>query len=328
MSELQTQHLTAATERIKLRLRRTAEDIVAIGQDLMVIKQSLGHGEFLPWIEREFEMSRYTANNFINAAARFSNVELFNISPTVIYELAAPSTSPEVIQQVTAKAEQGESVSVAEVKELKRQLKKAQEEKQQTLSLLDEAENNLSREQHRVEELVNEIKEKHLDELNDAQVTINRLQNNLLKINQKINEMESKKPEVIEREIIKEVEVVPQKYKDAEQAIDELYKTRNELNEQIARQKESIKEMQLAFDQAKFEKQICYSARMLKSKVLKGVQNAKEEIDEVLTHPHITQYQEALIPLMQTKTVLTELVNRIDESLTKKQEAITIHAIS
>lgn len=45
-----------------------------------------------------------------------------NLTPTVLYELAAPSTPEPVRQIVEQKADAGESVSVEEVKRLKREL--------------------------------------------------------------------------------------------------------------------------------------------------------------------------------------------------------------
>jgi hypothetical protein len=40
-----------AAQRIRLRLRRSAEDIIEIGRDLIEVKASIGNGNFLPWIE-------------------------------------------------------------------------------------------------------------------------------------------------------------------------------------------------------------------------------------------------------------------------------------
>ena len=60
-----------AAERIKLRLKRTVEDIIEIGRELTAVKDELPHGQFLPWIAAEFEMSDRTANDFMNVANRF-----------------------------------------------------------------------------------------------------------------------------------------------------------------------------------------------------------------------------------------------------------------
>ena len=57
-----------AAQRIRLRLRRSAEDIIEIGRDLLAVKASLPHGSFLPWIEAEFGMSERSARRFMQVA--------------------------------------------------------------------------------------------------------------------------------------------------------------------------------------------------------------------------------------------------------------------
>ena len=53
-------------------MRRTADDVIRIGQQLSHMKEKvLLHGSFLPWIEAEFEMTHKTATNFMNMAAKF-----------------------------------------------------------------------------------------------------------------------------------------------------------------------------------------------------------------------------------------------------------------
>ncbi|MBU1106976.1 MAG: DUF3102 domain-containing protein, partial [Candidatus Riflebacteria bacterium] len=61
----------AAAERIKIRLRRTAEDIVEIGRELIDIKNKLTHGQFLPWVEAEFDMDKMSASRFMQVADKF-----------------------------------------------------------------------------------------------------------------------------------------------------------------------------------------------------------------------------------------------------------------
>jgi hypothetical protein len=85
-------------------LKRTAEDIIAIGQDLIAVKSRLGHGKFTPWLDSEFGMTDRHARNFMNVASRFgSKSEIISDLPvTVIYELASPSTPDNVIDMVEA----------------------------------------------------------------------------------------------------------------------------------------------------------------------------------------------------------------------------------
>ena len=134
----------AATERIKLRIKRAAEDIVAIGQDLTAVKEKLEHGQFLGWIEAEFEMSQRTAYNFMQVAEKFGKFAIIaNFSPTVLYALAAPSTPESVREEAISRVEQGESLSVKEVQELKRKAKEAEQMAQRNQAELDAANSEL-----------------------------------------------------------------------------------------------------------------------------------------------------------------------------------------
>lgn len=117
----------AAAERIRVRMKRTAEDIIAIGIDLVTVKERLPHGAFLPWIEAEFGMGEDTARNFMRVAGRYGKSgNIPDLTPSVLYELAAPSTPEPVRQQIEAKAKAGENISVEEVKRLKREAAEAE----------------------------------------------------------------------------------------------------------------------------------------------------------------------------------------------------------
>jgi DNA repair exonuclease SbcCD ATPase subunit len=139
--------LRVKAESIRARLKRTAEDIIAIGQDLIAVKARLREendnkrGLFLPWIKDEFDMSQVTANNFVQVAKRFGDEKILsnfdNISVSVLYELAAPSTSGTIIQRVESgdlatkaleeKITLLEAIKDAKVKEAEEALKKAEQ---------------------------------------------------------------------------------------------------------------------------------------------------------------------------------------------------------
>lgn len=113
-----------AAERIRLRLRRSAEDIIEIGLDLIAVKASIGHGNFLPWIEAEFGMTARTAQKFMGVAQSYgSKSELYShLDASALYELAAPKTPIEVREEVERMIEAGEVVAAATVKELRSKL--------------------------------------------------------------------------------------------------------------------------------------------------------------------------------------------------------------
>jgi uncharacterized protein YukE len=123
-----------AANSIKLRLKRTVEDIIEIGRELTAVKAELPHWQSLPWIAAEFEMTKDTAQNFMSVFDRFGkngNFPFLNLKPSILYALSAPSTPETVVDKAIEKAEAGEKVTVADVKDWKAELdaeKKAREE--------------------------------------------------------------------------------------------------------------------------------------------------------------------------------------------------------
>jgi hypothetical protein len=101
--------------------KRTAEHIIEIGLHLVECKKILGHGNFVAWIEEEFGWGIKTAQRFINihefAESKNDKLSLLNLPLSSLYLLAAPSTPEKVRDEVMARAEAGEQISVAGVKQ-------------------------------------------------------------------------------------------------------------------------------------------------------------------------------------------------------------------
>lgn len=107
------------TTEIKERMRRSAQDVVEIGQRLIEVKERLGHGHFLEWIKTEFDWHRDTANKFMHVAEQFGTLEMSKFStfaPSALYLLAASSTPSEARIEALELAEQGETISHAKAK--------------------------------------------------------------------------------------------------------------------------------------------------------------------------------------------------------------------
>ena len=70
------------------------------------------HGSFLPWIEQEFGMSDRAANRFMNVATEYGakSARLAGLGLEAMYELAAPSSPPEVQAEVERRIAAGELV--------------------------------------------------------------------------------------------------------------------------------------------------------------------------------------------------------------------------
>lgn len=66
-------------------------------------------------------MSEDAAQRFMAVASRFGEIPQFAVfKPSVLYALASPSTPDSVVEKAIEKAEAGESVTTAWVKEQKR----------------------------------------------------------------------------------------------------------------------------------------------------------------------------------------------------------------
>ena len=123
-TEIKEEHRTRVQDAavdIRRRERRAAEDMIAIGQRLMEVKDLLPHGQFSAWVETEFHYSMTSAQEFMKIARRFGgkNTIIVFLPPTVIRLLAAPSVSDEAVEAVVATAQAAEKpIKVREVKQI------------------------------------------------------------------------------------------------------------------------------------------------------------------------------------------------------------------
>ena len=109
-----------AADRIRDRIKKTVEDIIEVGNDLLAVKEALPHGQFLPWLKAEFGWSERSAQNFMNVAEQFKSAKIADlpIQPSAAYFLAAPSVPDEARQKAVEKAEAGEEITFAAAREI------------------------------------------------------------------------------------------------------------------------------------------------------------------------------------------------------------------
>lgn len=93
VDKAQAEELRAVAARIKERDRMARAAIIEIGNDLIAIKNSMP-GHFDRWLKLEFDLSKATAWNYINAAERFGDVPkvVEILPPATVYKLAAKAT--------------------------------------------------------------------------------------------------------------------------------------------------------------------------------------------------------------------------------------------
>lgn len=108
------------TDEIRERVKRTARDIIEIGERLIRVKERLGHGRFLDWLDAEFDWSERTAERLIGVAEAFKsdNLSDLDMAPSAMYALSAPSVPPEVRELAIEKATNGHHVTHTEARNL------------------------------------------------------------------------------------------------------------------------------------------------------------------------------------------------------------------
>ena len=104
------------TSEIKNLIHRSAQDIFEIGQKLIEVKEKLGHGRFLIWLNTEFNWSKSAARKFMQVARQFERVNFtdLNIAASALYLLASNTTSVAARQEALERATQGEIINYSE----------------------------------------------------------------------------------------------------------------------------------------------------------------------------------------------------------------------
>lgn len=97
--------LTNSLDEIADRIRRVQNDnIISIGELLLIAKIKLKHGDFKSWAERELGIKARTAQNYMNAAefVNGKSATIAHLPPTILYQLAAPSAPKDIVAKVIA----------------------------------------------------------------------------------------------------------------------------------------------------------------------------------------------------------------------------------
>jgi hypothetical protein len=125
----------SSAEKIRRTVQKTLDDLIEVGQELLAVKEAVGHGHFGAWLRAEFGWTERTAQNLMSVAERFgSNPKLISdltIQPTAAYLLAAPSVPDEARQVAVEKAEAGEEITTAVAKEIVAEAKKKRRPRRQ-----------------------------------------------------------------------------------------------------------------------------------------------------------------------------------------------------
>ena len=109
------------TSEIKRLTKRVAQDIVAIGQKLIEVKDALGHGHFGEWLLCEFEWTERTAQRFMSVADTFKSDNLSDlpIATSALYLFASPSTPDSAREEALSRARNGETITHSDAQAIK-----------------------------------------------------------------------------------------------------------------------------------------------------------------------------------------------------------------
>jgi hypothetical protein len=118
------------TSEIKTLIQQSVQTTIEIGQKLIEIKARLGHGHWGQWLETEFDWSRDTAEDLMQAARIFGqNPKISEFGRSALYLLSSPSTPESAREEAIALAEAGERITHAKAREIVATAKAKPEEK-------------------------------------------------------------------------------------------------------------------------------------------------------------------------------------------------------
>jgi hypothetical protein len=111
--------LTEHADEIRRLGKRVVTDVIEIGARLTDCKRICGHGNWLPWLEREFGWTEMTATRLINVyeMSKSNNLLDLELPLSGLYLLAAPGAPQQARDAIIERAQAGEPISVANIKQ-------------------------------------------------------------------------------------------------------------------------------------------------------------------------------------------------------------------
>jgi hypothetical protein len=119
ISEDKEQLLTEYAEEIRFLKNHTLDNLIEIGRFLTEAKAILGHGYWLPWLEREINWDDETARRYMRVYELNKSRDLRNLDIPFsgLQLLAAPSTPDEAKTEVFDRAASGEKLTHTDVQQ-------------------------------------------------------------------------------------------------------------------------------------------------------------------------------------------------------------------
>jgi hypothetical protein len=120
--------LAERAERIKTFTKRARGEIIQIGKLLSECKEHCDHGDWLPWLDREFDWDGRTAERFMSVyrlSLEIDNLSNLDLSDSTLYLLAAPKTPTGARAEVVDRTGNGQRLRYKDVYDIVEQHKPA-----------------------------------------------------------------------------------------------------------------------------------------------------------------------------------------------------------
>lgn len=293
-------------EEIRSAAVRIMDQMIVAGAHLAMAQDAMarrGNGDFQAWVERETPVSVRTAYDWISVYRNIGEEVYARLAQTdrlpdrkTLYALAAPSTPPEVREAVIQKVEAGESVTVREVDEAKRQATAAKREAQEQRERAAQMQEQMDQQS----QAANEEHRKLISDLTHLEETKNRLSDTIRKLEARPTE-------------VRTVEKIPDGFKNVAEAIVAAKKELADLEQQRKlkeadlqeiRRKAAMAESESATRGDKLNKLIAFNLR-LKTLLADTTEAQLLMASDVMTDP-IRQELGAIVGRLNDLTALGE----------------------
>ncbi|PCF72812.1 DUF3102 domain-containing protein [Staphylococcus delphini] len=220
MNELQLSNdLTTIETEIKSYQNIAGQSIFEIGRRLKHVKENdLAHGEFGKWL-RSINLHHDTANKMMKIANELNSnsYTYMNLGSRALYEIATLPEPERTKEHITSSGETKtpDEMTVRELRELKKQIKQRDEQNAQLQSRVEQAQRSES-------------------------IALKQLE-----------EVENREPEVIEREVVKEVvpDDVKRQLEQFKQKFERESNNANELRDELQRYRNSFSDPNQAYEE-------------------------------------------------------------------------------
>lgn len=134
--EVQNENIKQLTKEILQLKKSTVENMLKIGEKLLLVKKSLAHGEFGKYLEENVDMSTRNANRFMKVVSEFSNkTTLSNLEPSkLVILLDVPKNQIDDF----AKENDLDNMSCREIREKIKKLKESSKKEKNNKKTKDE----------------------------------------------------------------------------------------------------------------------------------------------------------------------------------------------